>query len=357
MLAFAAGCGGAPPDPTPTPAAAAVSSTLAAETQPAKPAASVVPPATLAAPPVETPEGTFTNPVMDSDFPDPDVLLAGDTYYAYATNGNGLNIQAARSTDLVNWTRLPDALPSRPAWAVGSFGWVWAPEVFALPGSQGYRMYFVARYAIGSDGVQCIGVASSALPEGPFEPQGEEPLICQTDAGGSIDPASFEEDGRRFVLWKNDGNSIGGQSWIYIQETSADGLALQGQPVRLLTADLAWEGILVEAPTLWKHDGRYYLFYSANLYNTPRYAVGYAVADEIFGPYTKAEAPLLQMNIGAGLVGTGGQDIVTGPGGGLWLLFHGWAPEGYRRLYLAPLVFEDGVPRAALEGRDPLPMP
>ena len=33
---------------------------------------------------------------------------------------------------------------------------------------------------------------------------------------------------------------------------------------------------IVEAPTLWKEKGRYYLFFSANGYNTELYAVGYA---------------------------------------------------------------------------------
>src|SRR5688572_31283652 len=74
---------------------------------------------------------TFTNPVLDQDFPDPDVLEIGDVYYAYATNANDDNIQSARSTDLVDWEMLGDVLPTLPDWAVQSFGSVWAPEVFS----------------------------------------------------------------------------------------------------------------------------------------------------------------------------------------------------------------------------------
>src|SRR5919108_5295986 len=51
-------------------------------------------------------------------------------------------------------------------------------------------------------------------------------------------------------------------------------------------------------------------------YYDRRYATGYAVADDIFGPYVKAKEPLLETNLAAGLVGPGGQDIVTGPRGG-----------------------------------------
>ena len=67
-------------------------------------------------------EGEFVNPVI-RNFPDPDVMQVGDTFYVYATNnrlaasGSGNNIQIASSADLVNWERLPDALPELAAWS------------------------------------------------------------------------------------------------------------------------------------------------------------------------------------------------------------------------------------------------
>ncbi len=99
------------------------------------------------------------------------------------------------------------------------------------------------------------------------------------------------------------------------------------------------------------------MFYSANAYNDRRYAVGYAVADTIEGPYQKPDDPLLKTDLPAGIVGPGGQDIVIGPKGGEWMVFHGWAPDGYRRLYLAPLLWENGKPVVAIEGKNPIPMP
>ena len=316
-------------------------------------------PAVTAQPiPASTPTAaTFTNPVLDQDFPDPDVLKVGDVYYAYATNGNRVNIQVARSTDLVHWEVLGDALPELPVWAVQKFGSVWAPEVFN-PREGQYVMYFTARFAIGFDGTQCIGLAASDDPAGPFISSNPEPFICQTDQGGSIDPSMFvDEDGQRYVLWKNDGNCCGYKVWLYIQEVSADGLTLRGEPRQLLSVDQRWEGNLVEAPTLWRQDGKYYLLYSANAYNDRRYATGYAVAEDIFGPYVKAEEPLLATDLAAGIVGPGEQDVITGPNGGTWIVFHGWAPDGYRRLYLAPLGWQNGAPMLGLHGRDPLPVP
>src|SRR5438552_7083130 len=73
------------------------------------------------------PAQVFTNPVINRDFPDPGAVYAGGSYYAFATNGNAQNVQAARSADLAHWTALPDALPNLPSWAYA--GRTWAPDV------------------------------------------------------------------------------------------------------------------------------------------------------------------------------------------------------------------------------------
>jgi beta-xylosidase len=310
----------------------------------------------------QTPEAgssTFTNPVLDRDFPDPDVLRVGETYYAYSTNADKTNIQVARSTDLVHWQMLGDALPRLPTWAVQDFGWAWAPDVSSNGGT--YLMYFVARFAIGKGGTQCIGAATSEVPEGPFQPVSDAPFICQVKEGGSIDPASFvDADGKHYILWKNDGNSSGGQTWIYLQPTSDDGLKLEGEPRRLITSDQSWEGVLVEGPTLWKHDDKYILFYSANAYDSPSYGVGYAVADAIDGPYEKPGKPLLKTSIREGVVGPGGQDIVLDEAGQTWMLYHAWRGGSYRALNLIELDWNGDVPaanptRAAMAAPDTTP--
>ena len=69
--------------------------------------------ATLAGP------ANYANPVIDADFPDPALIKAPDGfYYAYATQtkvgDRWVNIQLARSQDLVRWQQLGDAMPNRP---------------------------------------------------------------------------------------------------------------------------------------------------------------------------------------------------------------------------------------------------
>lgn len=289
-------------------------------------------------------DDVFTNPVIDDDFPDPDILLIEGTYYAYATNSGSTNIRSATSTDLVTWERAPDALPALPRWA--NPGFTWAPEVTTPVDGSGYRMYVTVRHA--DSGLQCIALATADAPGGPFRVEGDDPLVCQLDEGGSIDASSIVHDGTQYLLWKNDGNCCGKATYIYLQELSADGLELVGEPIRLLGNDRAWEGDLIEAPTLWHHEGRFHLFYSANSYAGADYAMGHAVADELTGPYEKTgDGPWVateKMDDGA-VLGPGGQDVVVGPDGRTWLAYHSWDPSiSYRRMNLDELSWEDGLP-------------
>ena len=105
---------------------------------------------------------TFTNPVYDRDFPDPFVLKVGDTYYAYATNGDGKQVQTLTSEDLVDWTPGPDALPKVGAWTIN--GQTWAPEVLARDDGT-YVLYYTANLCVGR-AVASTGSARSPAPTG-----------------------------------------------------------------------------------------------------------------------------------------------------------------------------------------------
>lgn len=69
--------------------------------------------------------------VLDTDFPDPCLVQTYDGYYAFSTNGDGINVRIASSDDFKSWDLLTgvDALPGPfPSW-VGSDPAVWAPDV------------------------------------------------------------------------------------------------------------------------------------------------------------------------------------------------------------------------------------
>jgi beta-xylosidase len=304
---------------------------------------------------------SFTNPVYQNDFPDPHVILVDDTYYAYATtNGSTINIRMISSPDLVNWEDLGDALPALPKWSVLNSGFTWAPGVIQIEDQ--FVMYYVARDK--EIDRQCIGLAVSPDPAGPFTDPNEEAFICQGDLGGSIDAYPFrDEDGKLYLLWKNDGNCCNLEVALWIQELSPDGMTLLGEPVKLIVRDQPWERPLIENPAMLKHDGKYYLFYSGNWWESHEYAIGYAVCETVTGP---CEKPLNEpwFEYEAPVMGPGGESFFTDAKGNLWMAYHAWtgADVGYsgggkRSLHLDLISFEGDKPITNGPTYSPQPLP
>ena len=131
---------------------------------------------------------------------------------------------------------------------------------------------------------------------------------------------------------------------------SADGLTLTGEPQKLIKQTLEWEGDLVEAPTVVARDGGYALLYSSNSYGDDRYNVGVATAATLEGPWQKNDEPILSTQSSEfRYMGPGGQDVVTGPDGSDYLVFHGWdSAFTYRGMHTAPLTWEGLIPRIVL---------
>src|SRR6478735_2966224 len=131
-------------------------------------------------------------PVFKENFPDPFVLLHNGRFIAYSTN-DGPNVPMATSTDLVHWAfvtdpatgKRRDALPRLGSWA--KTGFTWAPEVLRL--GDRFLLYYTASDA--KRNAQCIGVAVSGDPQGPFVDDRPAAIVCQTELGGSIDASAF----------------------------------------------------------------------------------------------------------------------------------------------------------------------
>ena len=282
-------------------------------------------------------------PAFPFDFPDPDVVRVGSTYYGYATNSATGNIQMIQSTNLAQWKVLGDAVPHLASWARP--GGTWAPGVFDLNGT------FVLYYATtdGLTGKQCISVAAAPQPQGPFLDSSSSPLVCQLDLGGSIDPSPFvNADGTPFLTWKSEGAN-GQPPTIWAQQLNATGTALSGQgPTALLQPTQKWEGGVVEGPDMVLWSGRYYLFYSANNWDTANYAIGMAVCQGPTGPCSK---PLDHSIVAsqATMSGPGGPSLFTDNQGGWWIAFHAWLPSavGYphsRLLFLRHVTLSNLLP-------------
>jgi arabinan endo-1,5-alpha-L-arabinosidase len=274
---------------------------------------------------------TYQNPVLATDFPDPSVVLAPDGYYyAYATQtryqGQILNIQVARSRDLVAWEHLGDALPAKPTWAANSQRF-WAPDVSRHPDGH-YLLYFSAQPNDPAAGL-CLGVAVAQQPAGPFIDSGQ-PLLAGGPGFENIDPMRFTEaaSGEQLLFW---GSGFGP---LRVRALAADGLCFAPGSteaivvVPRLATDYASYGYLIEGSWVHYRAGWYYLFYSGDNCCGPdaHYAVLVARARHATGPYeTLAEA--------TGTAGTiltenqrwqapGHNCLITDAAGQDWLLYH-----------------------------------
>ena len=292
---------------------------------------------------------TSRQPVLDLDFADPFIMRQADSLIAYATNtlrdGKALNVQISRSLDGLHWSVPSEAMPLRPRWAREHQPDIWAPAV--LPIEDHYVLYFSARHATLSlpDGLTlCVGAAVAGQPEGPFVPL-PEPLTCG-GLLGAIDASPFRDGANLWLYIKTDGNCCGMPTNVIAQRLSPDGLELAGSPMKLagLTDGSTWEGNIIEAPEMRRHDDDLLLFFSGNVYSGSRYAVGYARCASPAGPCVQGtDNPILQSR--DGFVGPGGESVFDYRGR-TWIAFAAWreAWPRYRAMYLVTLTWVDGRP-------------
>ncbi|HEX8492080.1 MAG TPA: family 43 glycosylhydrolase [Pyrinomonadaceae bacterium] len=270
---------------------------------------------------------TYTNPAMAGDFPDPSVIRVGQDYWATATSSEWApEFPILHSRDLVNWEIVGAVFQKRPAWSVGKY---WAPEI-----SQHLGRFFIYYAAQKKDGPLCVAVATARRPQGPYTDHG--PLVCQEV--GSIDgfPVT-DENGDRYLLWKEDGNSVSKPTPIWAQRLSKDGTRLVGERKELFHNDQAWEkhaslpyGDLVEGPAVVKRGGWFYIFYSGNFCcaRECNYMIGVARSRKLLGPWEKnPKNPIMRGNENWKCPGHG--TIVTDARGRDFLLYHAMKADDF----------------------------
>lgn len=151
------------------------------------------------------------------NFADPSIVQLNGESWAFATRGNGYNVQMASSAnfkDPSTWQfKKTDAFPKLPSWVIT--GEVWAPEVAHLTAyDNSFAMYYSGHANINGKDVHCLGLARSDAVSGPYADHLEAPWLidqdftggCREDAGGQIDPSLFiDSDGSWYVVYKLDG--------------------------------------------------------------------------------------------------------------------------------------------------------
>jgi len=273
---------------------------------------------------------TYYNPVLDLDFPDPAVILAPDGYYyAYATqtlrDDHWLNIQVARSADLVNWEHLGDALPEKPSWAQETQDF-WAPSVI-FDGST-YFMYYSATPDAAREGPDhALAIATSQSPAGPFVDIGQPFLAGK--GFHNIDPMAFDcpVTGKHLLYWGS------GFEPIKVRELGFDRMSFAegSEPIDLIWPNGEEGGFprLVEASWVIHRHGFFYLFYSGDNCCGPdaEYGVMVARSTSATGPFETLEEAKgiphsLMLFKSERWLAPGHNCIVTDEAGEVWIMYH-----------------------------------
>ena len=283
-------------------------------------------------------DGTYTNPIINADYSDPDVCVgaSGEDYYMTASSFQctpGLPI--LHSKDLVNWEIINYAIPSRlyegddelvehfntPRHGDG----VWAPSIRYHNGE--YYIYW-------GDPDFGVFMVKTKDPAGKWS----NPL-CVIKGKGYIDTTPlWDDDGRCYLVngWANSRARFA--SVLTVREMSADGTRPIGQPVIVFDGN-GTENRTCEGPKFYKRDGWYWIMCPAGGVPT-----GFQLAMRSKSPY----GPYESMKVLAQ-----GSTNINGPHQGGWVhtkfgedwFIHFQDKEAYGRVcHLQPVTWKDNWP-------------
>lgn len=270
--------------------------------------------------------GTFLNPVISGDRPDPSILQDGADYYVtFSTFDAYPGLTIWHSTDLVNWRPLKAALHR-------NIGSVWAPSLHKDKGR--YLLYIPVKAAPQND----IFVSWAENIEGPWS----DPVALGLHR--HIDPChAVAEDGSRW-LFLSGGDRV---------RLSDDNLSLAGEVEHVYDpwrypSDWVVEGFSPEGPKIHRIGGWFYMLTAVGGTGGPPtgHMVIAARARSLHGPWEDHPAnPLVRTtSLQEAWWSRGHASLVSAPDGGWWSLYHGYE-NGYwtlgRQCLLDPVQFDD----------------
>jgi xylan 1,4-beta-xylosidase len=293
----------------------------------------------------------YVNPILAGFYPDPSIARVGDDYYLVVSSFAYFpGVPIFRSRDLVHWTQIGSVL-DRPSQlnldSAGISRGIFAPVIRHRAGT-----YYMITTLIDRGGNFFV---TATDPAGPWS----DPVWLPSVDG--IDPSFFfDDDGRAYVV--NNGPPVGaplyeGHRAIWIQEF--DPLARQMVGGRSVIVnggvDLSKKPIWIEAPHIFRKDGRYYLICAEGGTAYQHSEVVFR-SDAVRGPYVPyAGNPILtQRHLDRSrpfpIATAGHADFVETPSGEWWAVFlavRPYAGNRYntgRETYLMPVRWVDGWP-------------
>ena len=254
---------------------------------------------------------------------DPFTLNYCGKLYIYATSASdGFKVFVADENDMSKVTEVGYCYRNCP-WGINSY---WAPEVIHHNGK--FIMHYTCRWK--ETNTLRMSTAISDSPLGPFIDVQDTPIFEFGYA--AIDGTCFvDDDGQGYFYFSRDcsENMIGEYhvSQTYGVKLTPDLTRPVGEPVLLSTPETEWEHksgkwLWNEGPAMLKHNGKYYLSYSANCYKELEYSVCYSVSDSPLGKYEKApENPILRY-VENEFSGPGHNAYFKTDDGQMWTSFH-----------------------------------
>jgi len=271
-------------------------------------------------------DGTYTNPVIPADFPDPDVIRVGDIYYMVSTTMfifPGVTI--LKSNDLVNWEYCSNAIPRFDYSncynldGCNRYGHgQWATSIKYHDGK-----FYLLFITLNEGGFMC----TATKPEGPWK-------ITKLPKGFYDPGLFFDDDGRVYVA----------QGYGKISITEVDNnLAPKGRDSLVFTGNIRGG---LEGTHVYKINGYYYLY---STYGGPNGIQVALRSKNIYGPYEQ-KIVISDTTRGINFGIHQGALIQTQTGEWWTILFVDSGPFG-RFPSLQPVTWVDGWPMVGVNGK------
>ena len=272
--------------------------------------------------------GTYTNPVINADYSDPDVIAVGDDYYLTASSFQCMpGLPILHSKDLVNWEIIGHAL-TKPYFSqnVPSHGnGVWAPCM---------RYHNGEFYIYWGDPDRGVYMVKTKNPAGEWEKP-----VRVIKGKGMIDTSPlWDDDGRCYLVngWANSRAHFA--SVLTVRELNAEGTAAISDPVIVFDGN-GTENRTCEGPKFYKRNGWYWIMCPAGGVPT-----GFQLAMRSKSPYGPYEVKKVLAQ---------GKTNINGPHQGGWVhtsqgedwFMHFQDKGAYGRVvHLQPVTWRDNWP-------------
>ncbi|MCI8801301.1 MAG: glycosyl hydrolase 43 family protein [Lachnospiraceae bacterium] len=291
---------------------------------------------------VRTTQYPAINPITRLDYPDPDAIRVGDTYYMVSTTMHFMpGCEILRSYDLRNWEHLSyvyDKLDSTPGQTLEGEENIYGKGMWAASLRYHNGTYYVCFVA---NDTHKTYLYTASQPEGPWEKHYIEGFFHDCSL-------LFDDDGKVYIVY--------GNKEIWLTQLKEDLSApLEGGLHRLIVNDKDNTHLGYEGSHLYKINGKYYLFLIHSRPDVWRRTEACFVADSLEGEFTGGD--VLDDDLGLPNRGVAQGPIIDTPDGKWYAIQFQDSGAVGRVPYLMPVTWKDDYPVFGEDGKIPEDFP